>query len=106
MGVQARYTKRLIFSMEPLMFNELKKESKKEKINVAAYLRKIIDNRKLKMDYLKFRDFEAEDIYHSFENPKKCRTLIRYLLDIGLLPEIMGECMDFLKKEDNKIYDI
>lgn len=41
-------------------------------------------------------DYEASEVYESFQNPEKCRDLIRFLLNSGLLADILKECADYI----------
>lgn len=50
----------------------------------------------------KKQEFEAEDVYESFQNPVKCSELVEYLLNSGLLAEILEACTEYVKNEKFK----
>lgn len=48
-------------------------------------------------------EYEAEDVYESFQSGEACRELVRMLLNSGLLPDILLECSDFLQEGDFQV---
>lgn len=45
-------------------------------------------------------EFEASDVYESFQNTEKCRELVRMLLNSGLLGDILAECAEYVADDD------
>lgn len=44
--------------------------------------------------------YTAEEVYESFQNSQDCRTLVRMLLNSGLLAEILAECSEYIADEE------
>ncbi len=45
-------------------------------------------------------DYQADEVYESFQNPHKCKDLVRMLLNSGLLADILQECADYVQETD------
>jgi len=44
-------------------------------------------------------EYTAEEVYESFQGGNECRELVRFLLNSGLLADILHECADYVKEE-------
>ena len=47
-------------------------------------------------------EYTAEQVYESFQEPSTCRELVRYLLNSGLLSEILAECAAYAADNENQ----
>ena len=46
------------------------------------------------------KDYEAEEVYESFQDPEKCEDLIRMLCNSGMLSTILAECSSYVSDQD------